>query len=155
MVDPGMIIGLALLGLLAGSQVNRAIYRLAWEPRPIGPWSAPAKEAARRGPRPLASVGPASTSGLRDSRSASRALPASCGLMEVPPESPAATPSLGPSSPTCASRRSAGRLTCTGPGRPDLASPMALATSRPSCEASCTVHDALVTGCAISDWAIS
>lgn len=48
MVDPGMIIGLALLGLLAGSQVNRAIYRLAWEPRPIGPWSPPAEGAAGR-----------------------------------------------------------------------------------------------------------
>ncbi len=48
MVDTGMIIGLALLGLLAGSQVNRAIYRLAWEPRSIGPWSPPAEGAAGR-----------------------------------------------------------------------------------------------------------
>lgn len=33
--------------LLAG-QVNRGIYRLAWNPRQIGPWSAPAAEAAAR-----------------------------------------------------------------------------------------------------------
>jgi len=47
-VDTGMIIGLALIGLLLGSQVNRGIYRLAWMPRSIGPWSAPLQEAADR-----------------------------------------------------------------------------------------------------------
>ena len=30
-----------LVGLLIGGQINRAIYRLAWSPRQIGPWSAP------------------------------------------------------------------------------------------------------------------
>ena len=43
-----MIIGLALIGLLLGSQVNRGIYRLAWTPRSIGPWSEPLQEAADR-----------------------------------------------------------------------------------------------------------
>lgn len=32
---------LAVLGAVVGTQVNRGIYRLAWFPRPIGPWSAP------------------------------------------------------------------------------------------------------------------
>ena len=48
MAHPEMIIGMALLGLVLGTQVNRAIYGLAWKPRPIGPWRAPAKEAADR-----------------------------------------------------------------------------------------------------------
>ncbi|MFP6751927.1 MAG: A24 family peptidase [Pirellulaceae bacterium] len=48
MTNPGMIIGMALLGLALGTQVNRAIYGLAWKPRPIGPWRTPAQEAAGR-----------------------------------------------------------------------------------------------------------
>ena len=40
--------GLFLLGLVIGGQVNRGIYRLAWDARPIGPWSAPHPEAPPR-----------------------------------------------------------------------------------------------------------
>jgi prepilin signal peptidase PulO-like enzyme (type II secretory pathway) len=35
-------------GLVLGSQLNRGIYRLAWYPRQIGPWSAPHADASRR-----------------------------------------------------------------------------------------------------------
>ncbi len=37
-----------LLGAFVGSAVNWAIYRLAWNPRPIGPWSPPDPSAPRR-----------------------------------------------------------------------------------------------------------
>jgi len=39
---------LFVLGCLVGGQVNRGIYRLAFAPRPIGPWSAPHPQAAPR-----------------------------------------------------------------------------------------------------------
>jgi leader peptidase (prepilin peptidase) / N-methyltransferase len=35
-------------GVFAGGQVNRAIYSWAWNPRPIGPWSAPHPKAPPR-----------------------------------------------------------------------------------------------------------
>ena len=41
-------IAMAVLGMLVGSQINRAIYQLAWHPRPIGPWSPPHAEAVGR-----------------------------------------------------------------------------------------------------------
>jgi prepilin signal peptidase PulO-like enzyme (type II secretory pathway) len=34
-----------LIGSLVGGQLNRGIYRLAWNPRPIGPWSPPHPDA--------------------------------------------------------------------------------------------------------------
>ncbi len=37
-----------LLGALLGGQLNRGIYRLAWNPRPIGPWSPPHSAAPPR-----------------------------------------------------------------------------------------------------------
>ncbi len=37
-----------ILGAVVGGQVNRGIYRLAWFPRPIGPWSAPHAKAPPR-----------------------------------------------------------------------------------------------------------
>jgi prepilin signal peptidase PulO-like enzyme (type II secretory pathway) len=37
-----------VVGVCLGSLVNWAIYALAWAPRPISPWSAPAPGAARR-----------------------------------------------------------------------------------------------------------
>lgn len=37
-----------LLGALLGGQLNRGIYRLAWNPRPIGPWSSPDPAAPPR-----------------------------------------------------------------------------------------------------------
>ncbi len=37
-----------LMGLLAGGQINRAIYRLAWSTRQIGPWSAAHPEVTPR-----------------------------------------------------------------------------------------------------------
>lgn len=37
-----------LAGLVIATQVNRGIYRLAWNPRAIGPWSAPAPGAPPR-----------------------------------------------------------------------------------------------------------
>jgi prepilin signal peptidase PulO-like enzyme (type II secretory pathway) len=37
-----------LLGTLVGGQLNRGIYRLAWNQRPWGPWSAPHPDAPRR-----------------------------------------------------------------------------------------------------------
>ena len=40
--------GLFVLGTVLGSQINRGIYRLAWSPRAIGPWSKPHADAARR-----------------------------------------------------------------------------------------------------------
>jgi len=36
------------VGVLIGTQVNRAVYRLAWNPRNIGPWSPPHKDAPPR-----------------------------------------------------------------------------------------------------------
>jgi prepilin signal peptidase PulO-like enzyme (type II secretory pathway) len=38
------------LAALLGTQLNRGIYRLAWDRRPIGPWSAPAPDAPPRRP---------------------------------------------------------------------------------------------------------
>lgn len=38
-----------LLGGVLGGQINRGIYRLAWHPRAIGPWSPPHPAAAPRG----------------------------------------------------------------------------------------------------------
>jgi len=38
-----------VLGTLAGTQINRGIYRLAWQGRLIGPWSPPLPEAPPRG----------------------------------------------------------------------------------------------------------
>jgi prepilin signal peptidase PulO-like enzyme (type II secretory pathway) len=39
---------LFLVGLVVGGQVNRGIYRLAWSPRQLGPWSAPPEKALPR-----------------------------------------------------------------------------------------------------------
>lgn len=39
---------LAVLGVLVGTQVNRGIYRLAWFPRQIGPWSLAHSDAPSR-----------------------------------------------------------------------------------------------------------
>jgi prepilin signal peptidase PulO-like enzyme (type II secretory pathway) len=39
---------LGLAGLLLGRQLNRAIYQLAWLPRPVGPWSPPPAAAPPR-----------------------------------------------------------------------------------------------------------
>jgi prepilin signal peptidase PulO-like enzyme (type II secretory pathway) len=39
---------LFIAGLFLGGQINRAIYRLAWNPRPIGPWSNPHPDAPAR-----------------------------------------------------------------------------------------------------------
>ena len=38
----------AILGAIVGGQVNRGIYRLAWDARWIGPWSAPLPQAPPR-----------------------------------------------------------------------------------------------------------
>ncbi|MBW3599777.1 MAG: A24 family peptidase [Planctomycetes bacterium] len=35
-------------GVVVGGQVNRAVYRWAWNPRPIGPWSPPHEKAPPR-----------------------------------------------------------------------------------------------------------
>lgn len=40
--------GVFLLGTLLGSLANLGIYRLAWHPRPIGPWAAPDPAVPRR-----------------------------------------------------------------------------------------------------------
>jgi hypothetical protein len=56
---------------------------------------------------------------------------------------------------TRSSRRSDGKLTCTGPGRPDVAMPIALPISSPRDAAELADQDALVTGAAISAWRIS
>ena len=40
--------GLFVLGVIVGTQLNRGIYRLAWVPRAIGPWSAPHADAPTR-----------------------------------------------------------------------------------------------------------
>ena len=56
---------------------------------------------------------------------------------------------------TRSSSRSDGRLRCTGPGRPDVAMRIASPMSRPSVAAEVAVHDALVTGAAMSAWRIS
>ncbi len=56
---------------------------------------------------------------------------------------------------TRSSSRSDGRLKCTGPGRPDVAIRIALPRSWPSVAADVAVHDALVTGAAISACRIS
>ena len=50
------------------------------------------------------------------------------------------------------SKRSNGRLRCTGPVRPDRARRTALATSVPRAAAEPAVQDALATGAAISAW---
>lgn len=42
------VIVLAICGAFVGGQVNRGIYRLAWNPRAISPWSAPPEDAAPR-----------------------------------------------------------------------------------------------------------
>ena len=39
---------LAVVGAFVGGQLNRAIYRLGWEPRDIGPWSAAPENALPR-----------------------------------------------------------------------------------------------------------
>lgn len=39
---------LFVLGTVLGGQINRGIYRLAWSPRAIGPWSKPHADAAPR-----------------------------------------------------------------------------------------------------------
>jgi len=43
-----MTIVLFTVGLIVGGQINRAIYRLAWNPQPIGPWSPPHPQAPQR-----------------------------------------------------------------------------------------------------------
>ena len=43
-----ILIFLGLLGAAIGGQINRAIYRWAWNPRAISPWSAPPEGAAKR-----------------------------------------------------------------------------------------------------------
>ena len=58
-------------------------------------------------------------------------------------------------SSTRASSRSDGRLRCTGPGRPEVAMRIASPMSRPSVAVALAVHDALVTGAAMSAWRIS
>ena len=45
---PGLVIGLFCFGALVGGQINRGIYRLAWYPRAIGPWSKPHDDAPSR-----------------------------------------------------------------------------------------------------------
>ena len=45
---PRMLVLLCFVGLLVGGQLNRAIYRWAWNPRQISPWSAPPEGAAPR-----------------------------------------------------------------------------------------------------------
>ena len=42
------LILLGLLGAAIGGQINRAIYRWAWNKRSISPWSAPPEKAAKR-----------------------------------------------------------------------------------------------------------
>jgi prepilin signal peptidase PulO-like enzyme (type II secretory pathway) len=42
------MVGLFCLGALVGGQINRGIYRLAWYPRAIGPWSKPPEDAPKR-----------------------------------------------------------------------------------------------------------
>jgi len=42
------LVAMVALGLCAGSLVNWGVYRLAWQPRPIGPWSPPDPAAPRR-----------------------------------------------------------------------------------------------------------
>lgn len=37
-----------IVGAVVGGQINRGIYRLAWHPRPIGPWSQPHPDAPPR-----------------------------------------------------------------------------------------------------------
>jgi prepilin signal peptidase PulO-like enzyme (type II secretory pathway) len=39
---------MAVVGVLVGTQVNRGVYRLAWNPRDIGPWSLPHVDAPGR-----------------------------------------------------------------------------------------------------------
>jgi len=41
---------LFVLGCCAGAAINAGIYRLAWDPRPIGPWSRPHAKAPPRRP---------------------------------------------------------------------------------------------------------
>ena len=43
-----LYIAIVVLGALLGGQLNRGIYRLAWQRRPIGPWSAPDPDAPCR-----------------------------------------------------------------------------------------------------------
>ena len=43
-----MLVLLFVLGAAVGGQVNRGIYRLAWQARPIGPWSQPHQQSAPR-----------------------------------------------------------------------------------------------------------
>lgn len=45
---PLRLLMLFVAGVLVGGQVNRGVYRLAWEPRYIGPWSPPHKKAPPR-----------------------------------------------------------------------------------------------------------
>ncbi len=54
------------------------------------------------------------------------------------------------SSATVASSTSDGRLRCTGPGRPEVARRIALATSMPTVAVSVAIQAALQTGAAIS-----
>ncbi len=42
------MISVFILGLIIGSQINRAVYRLAWNRRSIGPWSAPHQDVPPR-----------------------------------------------------------------------------------------------------------
>jgi prepilin signal peptidase PulO-like enzyme (type II secretory pathway) len=44
----GCIAILLLAGLAVGTQVNRAIYGLGWQRRPVGPWAIPAPQAPAR-----------------------------------------------------------------------------------------------------------
>jgi len=46
--SPSFLILLFLLGVCAGSLANLGIYRLAWHPRRIGPWSRPDEKAPPR-----------------------------------------------------------------------------------------------------------
>jgi prepilin signal peptidase PulO-like enzyme (type II secretory pathway) len=43
-----LLAAIFVLGAALGGQLNRGIYRLAWRPRPIGPWSAPHPQAPPR-----------------------------------------------------------------------------------------------------------
>lgn len=45
---PLLMMGLFCFGALVGGQINRGIYRLAWHPRAIGPWSRPDEKAPPR-----------------------------------------------------------------------------------------------------------
>jgi len=48
MALPARLLIIGFIGLWIGGQINRGIYRLAWDQRSIGPWSLPDKKAPPR-----------------------------------------------------------------------------------------------------------